>query len=60
MKPSRLKKTLENTKRRRSTGVSTEDIDVITENTKKVYDEREQRTEVHRLPPPPPFLTANM
>ena len=34
MKPSRLQKTLENTKRRRSTGVSTEENDVITENTK--------------------------
>ena len=33
-------------------GVSTEDIDVITENTKNVYDEEEQRTEVHCPPPP--------
>ena len=54
MKPSRLQKTLENTKQRRSTGVSTEDIDVITENTNNVLDEGEQRTEVHC---PPPFLT---
>ena len=47
-------KTLKNTKRRRSTVVPTEEIDVITENTKIGYDEGEQRTEVH-CPPSPPF-----
>ena len=54
MKPSRLQKHLKTQNDDDQMGVSTEDIDVITENTKSPG---RRRTENRSSLPPPPFLT---